>query len=501
MVESSSTRGVPIPQLGDRRFPWFCPKPTVRILFYTDDLAVNLDPDVASGANEFGVRILHDLLLGDDSDVANFEITLLNRHEPTHASNKLTPGVLGNYDQVWFFGLELANRTSRPQNELTDDEVAALGAWMATGGVLITGDHSNDRPDDVDSGLNDLLNLGRAIGHRVPRAGALRRWDGGPPQFGEDNYNTQVPTPDEPLDDIQGLDAQEDEWPQQLLLKTYPLPTSPLDPAVAYGRRVHRLFCGRYAPVRAFPDHMHEGHVEVPATLPADTWPSGPSGQPKPEVVAQGTDKRNGRVYNIVAVYDGEEAGVGRIVADSTWHHYFNVNLKGFTPGGSVLTQLAQFYVNLAVWLSPPAKRAQIACWLRWKLLHNPTVKMTYRSSRFDLGRVAAGVVRRTIGPCVVRDVLYPVVRSASSSASLEAPDDLMLGGVLHEHFQAFERADAGEEIAPEDDTTQLVKRGIRAAHDDFLAELDRRVAEAREARELLDERLEREFDGDRTSA
>jgi len=206
-------------------------------------------------------------------------------------------------------------------------------------------------------------------------------------------------------------------------------------------------------------------------------------------VIAEGTDKRNGRIYDVVIAYDGDKAGVGRIVADSTWHHYFNVNLKGFPVYGAVRSQLAQFYVNLALWLSPPAKRAQISCWLRWKLLQVPTVQMAYRDSRFELGKAAAGVLRRIAGPCVIRDVFYPVMDLTIAPDALRPSEELMLGGVLHEHFEALERADAGEELAPEEDTDALLERGIRAAHDDFLAELEKQIGGARQARAQLDER------------
>lgn len=487
MAERTSS-GVPAPHEGEPRFRWYVGKPTINILFYTDEARVNLDQDLGEFDTEFGVRILHDLLAGDTSDLAKFEITLLNRHDGSHAGNKLTPARLGAFDEVWFFGLRLANTPSEPQNELTDAEVAALRDWMATGGVLMTGDHSNPRPQSADPQLDPLLNLGRAIGYRVPRAGELRRWEGGPPISGPDSYNTQVPTPDTPIAEIESLDAQDDEWPQQLILKTYPPETGgPPGAAVYYWQRVHRLFCGREAPIRVFPDHMHEGHLLVPSTLPADIWPSGPTGQPRPEVIARGTDKRTGEFYDLVIAYDGDPSGVGRIVADSTWHHYFNVNLRGFSPGGPVLSQLAQFYVNLAVWLAPPATRRQIARWQLWKLLHSATVEMAYRNERSDLGRAAASVLRRRAGPCVIGDVLYPSVRSGTRREGRHPPEELMLGGVLDAYFEVFERADAGEDVGPEEDIDALVARGIRAAHDDFVRELERRLTEARETRDRLE--------------
>ena len=256
------------------------PEPTVRILFYTDDDYISLDEDI--DAYDFGVRILHDLLVHDDSDRATFEIDLVNRHEGGHAANKLTPDRLATYDQVWFFGHRQANTSSETQNELVDSEVTALADWMTAGGVLMTGDHSNPRPNGADPSLASLLGLGRAIGHKVPRAGSLRVWDGGPPQYAEtsaqENYNTQVPTPDmQPPTDplyppnspaIEGLDPQEDEWPQNLILTTYPVPGDPLSFAQPYGRRVHELFCGRTRPITVFPDHMHEGQLDPPQPIP-----------------------------------------------------------------------------------------------------------------------------------------------------------------------------------------------------------------------------------------
>ncbi|HXT88003.1 MAG TPA: hypothetical protein VN714_01985, partial [Trebonia sp.] len=70
---------------------------------------------------------------------------------------------------------------------------------------------------------------------------------------------------------------------------------------------------------------MHEGALAFPSSYPTPEWPSGPFGQPTPEVVARGTDKRFAATYDLVSAYDGSMASVGRIVADSTWHHYFHV--------------------------------------------------------------------------------------------------------------------------------------------------------------------------------
>ena len=95
---------------------------------------------------------------------------------------------------MWFFGIRQCNVTGQPENELTNAEVADLQSWMDSGGgVLMTGDHANPRPFGADPGLDALVILGRALGHRVPRAGELRRWEGLPDATIAGSHNTQAP--------------------------------------------------------------------------------------------------------------------------------------------------------------------------------------------------------------------------------------------------------------------------------------------------------------------
>jgi hypothetical protein len=123
MGMSTQTSDIPTPHPDDPLFPWFCPKPTVRILFYTDDPEVNLRHNVED--YDFGVRILRDLIVSHGADTAHFHITLLEReHAAPNAATQLTPEVLAGYDRVWFFGTALANRPHQPNNELTDAEVS-----------------------------------------------------------------------------------------------------------------------------------------------------------------------------------------------------------------------------------------------------------------------------------------------------------------------------------------------------------------------------------------
>jgi hypothetical protein len=454
----------------------------VKVLFYTDSARlVNLDADVQSPENDFGVRILRDLLEADQSNRPIMSVDLVDRHDGGHAARKLLPKLLDRYDEVWFFGISLANVENEPENELTDPEVHALESWMAAGGVLMTGDHANRRPAKVlDQGLNGLLGLGRAIGHRVPRAGQLRSWEGNPgieenPTLGTFSFNTQVPSEGVEIFD---LALQEDERPQTLILKTFPAAGgNPLLPS--FHRRVHPLFCGTTAPVTIFPDHMHEGRLVIPASLPAAVWPSGPNGQPRPEVIAKGTDKRNGEIYDIVIAYDGSPASVGRIVADSTWHHYFNVNLRGFLGGSPVLPRLADYYRNLTEWLAPPAKRAAIARWRLLVVILNPSVVMATGNSLRVMGDVATNVLRHSLGPCSIAETVTALLASAPAAGLSELPPNVALGGIVAASLRALE----SHTPAKTADFAQVVTEGITAAYDEYIAVLDDVVSRARAER------------------
>ena len=411
----------------------------------------------------------------------------MNRHASGHASDKLTDALLAGYDQVWFFGVEQCNLPWAPENELTDDEVKALRSWMdAGGGVLMTGDHSNPRPFMADPNLDSNVNLGRALGHRVPRAGQLRRWEGLPTANVADSHNTQVGDGVHSLDD---LTLQDDAIPQQLILRKYSVGWHFVPWLRRY--RPHPLFCGRGGPIDVFPDHMHEGQLEIPASLPAADWPSGPAGQPAPEIVASGTDKRDGAVYGVASAYDGAAAGVGRIVADSTWHHYFNINLVGFGADPAVQEKIADYFVNLAVWLSPPGQREQMRCWNWWYLATHPTVRMVALHPFHLVGLTALDVLGRRAGQCLITELTWPwPVFELERERFPWPPEELVLGSILTQYHRAFEQTAAGDDRELPD-RDQLVADGVRAALEEHVGELRRSANAARRLTKIFDEKDE----------
>jgi hypothetical protein len=346
-------------------------KPTINILLYTDSTQFS---ESKAFIDYFGLGLMLERLKAHEPTFATLRTTVVNRNTTSHADNTLD-AVLAreSFDEIWFFGFNQGNTSGEPQNELDANEVAALTNWMKGnaadgsegGGVLMTGDHANPVPanlvanatgpcGEVPSG-EGFLGLGRAIGHCVPRAGMLRSWEGPPTFRSWDSFST-----------LAGFGFQMDRTPQQLFLEKLNDDGDP-DPA---GEPHPLFFYQQDEFIEVFPDHAHEGAVITPDTLDS-TWPSGANGQTRPHVVARSTDGRNHNSLNALATYNGDLAGVGRIVADSTWHHYTNLNLRGFphpAPEGSAADKIGQFYANLAVWLAPHHKRVQMGLAMSWQL-------------------------------------------------------------------------------------------------------------------------------------
>jgi hypothetical protein len=464
----------------------FADRQDIRILIYTDDVRV-----ADSDSTSFGIGLLRKFLDAHQPAFGKVTLVRVNRNSepcPTdHALNRLTDLLKSSdsFDQIWFFGMHLADLTEAvclnstqdggPESELTDAEVDYLcKVWMKTGGVLVTGDHSVPSPPKAkDPALLKRLSLGRALGRRVPRAHQLRTWDGGPtnrpPLL---TYNTLQPDCDSDLNNEDGL--EDDVKPQNIILLRYNL-SGELDPE----GKPHILFAyNRKCMIDVFPDHMHEGELVNPETLTLDgDWPAR---GPKPLVVAVGTDKRNGKTYNLVSTYNGLDGEAGRIVADSTWHHYFNMNLKGFSSDmskGSVGDRIGQYYGNLAVWLSSKEKRQKMANAMFWWLYTHPRMREEASSEPLDdneqalsvlgIGSVALQLLAQITSPCEIHELLlahtpkklllespallYPL---NSSTVNPLPSQELLLGSVVKQYF---------EETAGNENDISLDDEGRRA--------------------------------------
>lgn len=386
---------------------------TIRILFYCDDADQNWVPIDArastqkethddsahrGGEHEFGLGILK-TLLEKRQDISiltaiQYEISVVNRNYSYNNTgyvdqalsednlNFITPELLAPFSQIWIFGMHYGNNLNpdpnhtevakrakiddwqrRSKQELTDEELRVLAEWMDAGnGVLITGDHSNE--------VNSLkLNLGRALGKHIKRAGELRFWEDGPLFNGPTHVDTTHNMRGEPDPNMETMHQQEDTIPQNIHFQWgLKLPgQTPPQPHMLFQTR--RSTAGSSGTIRFLPDHVHEGAIKIPVDYTQTDkegkpiWPSKNGLQPRPEMIAWGTNyalpgpSTISRTVGLVAAYDGHSVGVGNIVAHSTWHHFVNVNLVGFLVGTQptdTLQLIGDYLSNLAVYLHNP---------------------------------------------------------------------------------------------------------------------------------------------------
>jgi len=318
--------------------------------------------------------------------------------------NFATTTDLSQYDVIWLLGYEGWNG-SYYGSALDPSEVTAISQFMdAGGGVFATGDHNG---------------MGSFLCGQIPRVRTMRKWFGqagdipaGHPTSsidysgatvtsvnrpgGSTPSTTNPPYPAHPDDPSQNradtvqknpndtanafqFEDQSDNIPQLL---SFPNAT------------VHPILLGPNGPIARFPDHMHEGEVVTPAPpIDASEYPAADGYQPLPAIIATGgivlnhttnvdqptcmqsnfvtdsTYTAGGTVATLCA-YDGRGANKGRVVTDSSFHHFLDLNLNGdpcgstpdrmagFGPAktsptaGSVLADLQAFYINTVTWLA-----------------------------------------------------------------------------------------------------------------------------------------------------
>jgi len=348
---------------------------TPRILVVTDSL--DYAPGNAFGLTQFVSTLAQCTIHGmtpvivkasrhndPNADVQGFSFT--------HSAHGL---VKSRYDVAFLLGFDSGPTLPPP-------EVDAIARFMqAGGGVFATGDHAS---------------LGAALCSEIPRVRSMRFWTAGAPSMADDKrLTTNLPGDD----DVYEFDDQADVHPQRLFANyrtesggignPHPLLQLP-PPAVGA--------------IEVFPDHPHEGECRIPANLATkftldaqslDEWPAalGGGGAVSPEMVGltvshgdafPGKDAVVPRAFMAIVAYDGQRAGVGRVVTDATWHHFVNVNLDGSgsprsglqSPPGTdtaALQRIRQYYVNLATWLMPQTtRRCRRFPWLYLELKRYP---------------------------------------------------------------------------------------------------------------------------------
>jgi hypothetical protein len=427
-----------------RQYPFF-PRPArVKILMVTDG-GGSFDRVAA-----FGLGTAIDALMADPWWWVRFDITTAHRGTGAPGSAASTAqhqsfrfddppaGVsLGDFHEVWLFGVLPDGAVPA----LGPGERAALAAFMEEGGgVFATGDHES---------------LGACLCSEVPRVRKMRRWKAGgpagapPPQFGPDRHDTtrEGSTPGYQFDD------QSDEVPQKIRPRMYaawsPFPwRQSLIP--------HPVLCGRNGVIDVLPDHMHEGEVIEPASVAGDReFPGGiapeiiASATVIPHTSADGHGPVNGKSFGVLGAYNGHLAGIGRIVVDATWHHWFNINLIGFAPGSPAIEKIENYFWNVALWLAPPSRQQAMFDRAVYGLPHiGPFRELSPDLPIAALGAIALDVLGRRTSQCAVHQwvqerlplELRPWFRFPTAADPSEPParglyhgSEFLIGGIARE--------------------------------------------------------------------
>jgi len=273
---------------------------------------------------------------------------------------------LSSYDQIWLFG------HVGEKGALSEAEIRELAKFMNNGGgVFATGDHED---------------LGAGLCGKVPRVQNMRKWlsvDSPPPR----NTIFRVDSLREGHEPGFDVSDQSDDVPQEIRPVLRMKGTTSSEP--------HELLSRSPFAITVFPDHMHEGECRIPSILTdvirlddktefKEYPPERGKGEDErlaPVVVAISTSASGfvtgdsqgpfkpviPRCYNVIVAYNGHQAsrasdksereGVGRVVVDSSFHHFVNINLKGFKGGSEHGPAIKQYHRNIDLWLRPPQKQ------------------------------------------------------------------------------------------------------------------------------------------------
>lgn len=362
---------------------------------------------------------------------------------------------INEYDQVWLFGARFDEND--PQG-LTDAELAILARWMDNGGGLFaTGDHAD---------------LGSSLCARVPRVRSMRKWtaaQGVPQPVGPDRHDSLI----KGHDSSYTFDDESDDIPMSITLKYYPRPSwSPFQ----MNESPHPLLCGSPGPIDILPDHPHEGEVIPESSIDltqtfdfagysGDEYPTVAGAQTTPEVIAwatvQGdhtaTDFKgivNFKVYGAIGAYNGHDAEVGRVAVDSTWHHWFDVNLTGrpvgeldslpqdstnpktlgflaTTAGNQAYARIQEYYRNVAMWLASKPKQRCMFLRATWgAVLRYPAAeRLRIDLPIWQLGEYVKEGLGRRANQCLLTDWLIDLCSPTTFDifGELESPPEARL--------------------------------------------------------------------------
>jgi len=357
---------------------------------------------------------------------ARFEFTKAHRLEatpnypdtvegttPGFENFTFSPGSLDSFDQLWLFGHEGAFQSS----VLNHGEQNVVHDFMNDGGgVLAMGDH-----EDLGAGLcGDII-----------RVSSMRTWfyQSPPPRLGMPKA-PPIKGPGANSTVAAGPYSGESDWKPQTIFPVYRYSHPSWDPWTRLSYP-HPILCGPRGAITVLPDHIHEGacfdpdlsvfSAHYPNGFAPEIIAHGISAYPTPTPLPFATAASNSpttpyapRSFGLVSVWDGQDPRAGgergRVVVDSTWHHWFNNNLGGFRyieRNVPEYRDILCYFRNVAVWLASTSRQTQmrrsalVGAMLTPTMIELTSTLRDYQPARFyEIGEAAKQALGRIAPAC-----------------------------------------------------------------------------------------------------
>jgi len=363
----------------------------------------------------------------------DYRVTLAHRGNIINSSNPVVVDHIPNFnfassvnlndfDQVWLFGIQ-------PGGSITPVEKSAIESYMdGGGGLFATGDHGS---------------LGKAMCGDIIRVKDMRYWDDTPNSAdatnevsmgGRRRNDTNRPASGDATSIW--FDNQSDDIPQTIGVKKFGSGTPHPLLSISASLRPSGV-------IDVMPDHPHEGEckpetsftvngITIPTQIIATSFVSGGS------TTSGGAGKAltDPHCFPSISVWNGRLANVGRIVIDSTWHHFVNINLDGTGSGtlgdkpgtesglnNSDFIAIRQYFMNIATWMT---RRKSIICWRRYLvfelLVNSQLIEASLDNPRQDvneisladlnsIGALAEEILASRFNPAFARSFLVEIMK------------------------------------------------------------------------------------------